>query len=408
MFISNFRDMLKIRFVILKQKIKNGRAPIYIQIRINGTQSYATTHIEIDVREWLSDKNSMCECMGAGHAINDKLYEFRLRIEAYYSILSVQSDSLTASMIVDCMRSKSLKIGRTYMQIADMFLRHKHAQIGIRIGLKTYKRYVTTIRYFREYLQMSTRRTDIALIALKPSVVVGFYVFLHSTKGSANNNAVKYIKQFKTIYMWARDEGWATKNPFGVLHFSIEPVSRSYLSENELRRIMNIQITDTLKAYYRDIFIFSCFTGLAYVDICNLKRSDLIYIGDKDIWLHYKRQKNNMETRLKLLPPPIGILEKHRNNSDEFLFHLPSNGEMNRCLKDIIAACNIEKNITYHSARHTFATTVTLSNGVPIETVSKMLGHTNIRTTQIYAKIVDSKIDADMKALTAKIAGKYL
>ena len=182
-------------------------------------------------------------------------------------------------------------------------------------------------------------------------------------------------------------------------------VNRQALAQSELTRISEKEFSTERLDLVRDIFVFCCYTGLAYVDVYKLKRSEVVEGFDGGDWITIKRQKTDSASRIPLLPPAFEIIKKYENHpqviAQDRLLPVLSNQKMNAYLKEIADVCSIDKAITFHLARHTFATTVTLSNGVPVESVSKMLGHSNIRTTQIYAKVVDKKISEDMKKIKA-------
>jgi site-specific recombinase XerD len=195
-------------------------------------------------------------------------------------------------------------------------------------------------------------------------------------------------------------------NPFANFKLRFEKVNRGYLTQEELNIIMQKKFTIPRIGQVRDIFVFSCFTGLAYIDVRNLRERDVKTSFDGKLWIIKNRQKTNIQSNILLLDIPKMILEKYKGKTTEGkLLPVLSNQRMNSYLKEIADVCGIEKNLTFHLARHTFATTVTLAKGVPMETVSKMLGHTSIRTTQIYARITNSKIGNDMNELSKKLEG---
>jgi integrase len=204
--------------------------------------------------------------------------------------------------------------------------------------------------------------------------------------------------------------GWITQNPFDSYKLSFRKVDRGFLTEKELQTIETKELGIERLQTVRDVFVFGCYTGLSYIDAINL-RTDEINVGiDGQYWIFSKRQKTDTKLRIPLLPKALGIFEKYRKHpksiSRDKVFPLISNQKLNSYLKEIADLCGIKKNLTFHLARHTFATTVTLSNGVPIETVSQVLGHKSISTTQIYAKVLEKKISEDMGQLRKKFAIK--
>jgi site-specific recombinase XerD len=211
---------------------------------------------------------------------------------------------------------------------------------------------------------------------------------------------------FKRIILIARNNGLISIDPFANYKIRITKVDRGYLTQEDVEKILKKQFVTKRLELVRDIFIFSCFTGLSYIDVKNLTKKNVRTSFDTNLWIMTKRQKTKIESNILLLDVPKMILEKYKGKSpNNLLLPILSNQKMNSYLKEIGDVCEIDKELTFHLARHTFATTITLAKGVPIETVSKMLGHTNIRTTQIYARITDSKISNDMQALAGKLQG---
>ena len=233
-----------------------------------------------------------------------------------------------------------------------------------------------------------------------------FDLYLRTKVGQAPNTATKTLKTFKTITLFGGKLGILHHDPFVNLRFHMEPVDRGFLTDEEILRVANKDLGIQRLELVRDIFIFSCFTGLAYIDVSNLTPDHIVTMDDKQ-WIMTKRQKTSVETNVLLLDIPRAIIAKysHKTYRDGKLFPVLTNQKTNSYLKEIADLCGIKKKLTFHLARHTFAT-MSLSKGVPIESVSKMLGHTNIRTTQIYARSTNKKIEHDMEQLSEKL-GKF-
>jgi len=206
------------------------------------------------------------------------------------------------------------------------------------------------------------------------------------------------------------DYGWISKDPFFGFKQSLKEVKRGHLLDDELERLENTEISNKRIEVIRDMFVFCCYTGLAYVDVSKLKPSNIITYPDGTLWINLSRTKTDVDSHIPLLPKAVEIIEKYKGHPETDIkgtvLPIRSNVKFNAYLKEVADLCGIEKNLTTHLARHTFATTVTLNNDVPIETVSKMLGHKNLKTTQIYAKVLDKKVGADMKILQEKLYAK--
>jgi site-specific recombinase XerD len=219
----------------------------------------------------------------------------------------------------------------------------------------------------------------------------------------------KQMQKCRTIYQVAIHNGWVKSNPFATHKIHYDEIEREFLTKEELARIMQKEFDVPRMEYVRDVFVFSCFTGLAHCDVEALTEDNIVTEDDGSLWLRTHRQKTKTAVNVPLLEIPQMIIAKYRGLKikDGKLLPINSNCCSNLYLKELGDLCGIKKKITYHMARHTFATTVTLTNGVPIESVSKMLGHKNIRTTQIYAKVINDKVAEDMSRLALRIGGDY-
>jgi site-specific recombinase XerD len=254
--------------------------------------------------------------------------------------------------------------------------------------------------------------SDIEITKIDHAFITEYEFYLRSVRNCANNTAVKYIKNFNKIIKLCLANHWIDRNPFANYKSKVKEVERVYLSEEEIQSITNKDFKNERLSLVRDIFLFSCFTGLAYIDVKNLTKSHISIGIDGDKWIFTHRQKTETASKIPILPVTQMIIDKYENHpqskNQEKLLPILSNQKMNAYLKEIAGVCKIDKELTFHIARHTFATTVTLTNGVPIESVSKMLGHKNLRTTQHYAKVLDKKVSEDMKILRDKFALKAI
>jgi integrase len=223
--------------------------------------------------------------------------------------------------------------------------------------------------------------------------------------GIKNNSTVKYFKNLKTICNYALKMELIEKNPFNIYSGKIKEVETSFLTEEELERIENKDFKIDRLERVKDIFLFSCYTGYAPVDALKLTRNNIILDSNKNLWIKTNRQKTESRSNVPLLPQAIRIINKYQFESESLLPKI-SNQKMNAYLKEIAEIVGLDKNLTWYVSRHTFATTVTLGNGIKIENVSAMLGHKTIRQTQHYAKILDSSVSEDMQKLMVKFRDK--
>jgi site-specific recombinase XerD len=224
----------------------------------------------------------------------------------------------------------------------------------------------------------------------------------------SNNGVMKHLERLRKMINLALQMEWIDKNPFLAYRLKFEKVDRDYLTKQELAKIEAKDFEMPRLELVKDLFIFSCYTGLSYIDVSNLKQENIVTGIDEEKWIVTSRQKTNTVVKMPILPKALAVLEKYADHpkslADRTLIPTFSNQKLNSYLKEIADLCGIKKHLTFHTARHTFATTVTLSNGVPIESVSKMLGHTKLATTQIYARVLETKLSDDMAALRKRLA----
>jgi integrase len=312
------------------------------------------------------------------------------------------------SDVVSLERIKSEFLGKkeeidTLMQLFEKHNGDVAKQVGVSVGKATLQKYNVCKRHFSEFLEKQYKRSDLKLTELTYVVIREFDLYLRTEVGQNANTATKTMKTFKTITLLGQKMGVLLHDPFMNHRFHIEPVNRGFLTDEEILLIANKDLGISRLELVRDIFIFSCFTGLAYIDVSNLTPDHIVILGDKQ-WIMTQRQKTSVETNVLLLDIPKAIIAKYGGKTyrNGKLFPMLTNQKTNSYLKEIADICGIKKNLTFHLARHTFAT-MSLSKGVPMESVSKMLGHTNIRTTQIYARITNKKIEHDMEELADKL-----
>ena len=271
----------------------------------------------------------------------------------------------------------------------------------------TVLRYERTARYLKEFISEQYKLADIPLKSINYEFITKFEHFIKIQKNCAQNATVKYLKNLKKIIKTALIKKWITDDPFAEIHFKQTKCNREFLNEMELRKIINKDFDIQRLQTVRDIFIFCCFTGLAFTDVKNLKKEHLVQADNGEWWIRKAREKTDNMCDIPLLDIPRLILEKYQSNpicnEKGLLLPVPSNQRMNSYLKEIADVCGIQKNLSTHIARHTFAS-LAIANKVSLESIAKMLGHTDIRTTRIYAKIMNSTIANEMKVLQNKFA----
>ena len=384
---------------------KEGKTSVMLRIYLNNERlSLGSTGISVKSSQWDKEKERI-------KGRTTEALNTNLQLDNIASGLQSIFRRIEMSDVVSLERIKSEFLGKkeeidTLMQLFEKHNGDVAKQVGVSVGKATLQKYNVCKRHFSEFLEKQYKRSDLKLTELTYVVIREFDLYLRTEVGQNPNTATKTMKTFKTITLLGQKMGVLLHDPFMNHRFHIEPVNRGFLTDEEILLIANKDLGISRLELVRDLFIFSCLTGLAYIDVANLRREHLVMMDGK-AWIMTRRQKTNIESNVLLLDIPKTIIAKYCDNPnypsrEGKLFPILSNQKMNAYLKEIADICGIKKNLTFHLARHTFAT-MSLSKGVPMESVSKMLGHTNIRTTQIYARITNKKIEHDMEELADKL-----
>lgn len=402
-----------VQFVGRKNREKVKNFTIFARITING----AVTEISLKQNIASSGWNPLTES-GKGRKseireLNQFLDQVRTRINNIYRELVVEGDLPTVVMV----KNHFLGIVEQGKSILDAFDYHKKVVHGS-LSENTLKHYTTTEKYVKEFLVTQFKTTDVYLRAINYKFITDFEYFLRNRKPTdhqkplQNNGVMKHIERFRKVIGLAQNLDWLKSDPFRNYQIKFKKVEMGYLEPDELQKIEGTKFKLERLEFTKDIFVFSCYTGLAYIDVMQLRPEEIHLGNDGNNWIISSRQKTGNPLRIPILPKAWVIVERYANHPrskfNGTIFPVISNQKLNSYLKEVADFCTISKNLTFHLARHTFATTITLSNGVPIETVSKMLGHTSIKTTQIYARIVDSKISEDMNNLHERLSAKIV
>jgi site-specific recombinase XerD len=393
-------------FYLKKPKnYQKGLVPIYLRITVNGRRSETTSGRECEPSTWNRFAGRLKGTKEEVKSFNAYLYNLQSQVYEAHRQLAEAGSIITA----DALKNKFLGKNEKIRMLIDIFKDHNKkiaALVGKEYAAGTAVRYQTSLKHTQDYLQWQYKISDIDIRQVDHDFITNYEFYLRSERNCANNSAFKYIKNFKKVIGICLANGWLTKDPFINYKIRIKQVDRVFLNQYELQAMADKVFPTERLNQVRDIFLFCCFTGLAYADINKLKRSEIVQGPDGDMWIFTTRKKTDTPSRIPLLPSALALYNKYADhpecwNTNKAL-PVSSNQKMNAYLKEIADICGIDKPLTFHIARHTFATTVTLTNGVPIESVSKMLGHTNIKTTQHYAKILDLKVSQDMAALKQK------
>jgi site-specific recombinase XerD len=379
--------------------------PVYLRITTDGLPKEISLGREWEPTKWNPKSGKAIGSKEDTKKLNEFIDTVRSKVRLQ---LIEKNEAVTADVLKKALTGEDrkvfllLKVFDEHNEKMETLIEKKEYAEG------TLTHFKTTQRHLKDFIRWKFERDDFALDKIDYSFISDFEYYLKK-EVCAHNTAMKYLGDFKKILLLSVKRSFISKDPFIGYSLRRKDVDTEFLVELELNAIMKKTfLTDRLNLV-KDIFLFSCFTGLAYADVKKLKSSEIRIGIDGKKWLFIKRQKSTTPSPVPLLPLAIEILDKYRDHpkcvADEKPLPILSNQKMNEYLKEIADLCGIQKQLTYHTARHTFATTVTLNNNVPIESVSKMLGHKSLKQTQHYAKILNKKVSEDMQALTSKLDG---
>lgn len=401
-------NRLHISFYINKQRAIQGQCTVYMRITVAGVREAVNTGVHVQQQNWDKAKSRVKGTSPEVLAQNNLLSALRTKATNIYTESVSQGLPITSQVI----KAKLVNPGTKAEYLIRLFELHNDyvkRKVGIEVSKATHTKYETLRLKVKGYLRKSMGTGDIALDKLNKGFLMGFELYLKADEHIGHNTAIKYIQFLKRVINYGIGMEWLKHDPFKAFKCTLQPVIRECLTQEEVDRIHKKELVSARLSQVRDVFVFSCYTGLAYADVKKLRHGEIAKGVDGQLWIQTYRAKTKTRVPIPLLPEALKLIDKYKPSSADSsrpVFPVPSNQKMNSYLKEIADVCGITKTLTFHIARHTFATTITLSNGVPIETVSKLLGHTNIKTTQIYSKVIDAKISADMSMLRTKLHSK--
>lgn len=393
-------------FLIQRGKAKaDGTCTILARIIVNGQMTHVSTKFRTLPERWLTAEGRTLGKTKEEKEINSYLEEFRSSVIRNYYDMQAAGQDISVHKLKMKLCSTDENSNITVSTLFQRFIEnYETVVLSQNYGKESFFRYKICRDRVMEFIKKKYGVSDLPLTSIDKMFLDNLYVYLRSVRELNNNTAVKFMHRFSSVFKMARDNGWVVGDPFKLQHLHLDKVDRGYLTAEEVDIVMKHEFSSKRMEAVRDVFIFCCYTGLPYIDAKKLERSQLIQWPDGNWWLTLYRTKTKVPVNVRLLDIPLAILKKYEGKTrGDLLLPVPSNQKCNEYLKEMAELCGIHKNITFHVARHTFATSITLGNGVPIESVSKMLGHTKISTTQIYARITDQKVNLDMEALASKL-----
>lgn len=401
---STFRILFYLKRKVIKM---DGTVPIMCRITVNGTITSFSCKLNVKPKQWNVKEGKTFGRNADDRLLNNQIKVIRKSICRHYEDIFNGIGPLTAERV----KIAYLGLDRYNRTLLQVFENHnKEYEQLVKNGVRefsTYRKYCYVYKYLEEFLYYRYKLKDIALIDIRSCFIIDFELYLREKRRCSNNTVCIYIAPLKRMISIAQSNGWLDYNPFSSYHIPVQRKDREYLVMSEVEAIINVVFTRRKKLYefIRDLFIFSVFTGVSYVDLVYLTKENLKKFDD-GLWLCFKRHKTGVMCNIPLLKIPLDIITKYQNkNKTGALFPVATYSTLSTGLKTIAKMCGIKKHLTWHVGRHTFASEICLSNGVPIETISRILGHTDIKTTQIYAKISTTIIYRDMVNLSRRLEG---
>jgi site-specific recombinase XerD len=396
-------------FLLKKKKVKaNGTVPLYARITIDGIPKEISCKRSIDPDLWDSKLQRLSGRNPEVKAINSYLKTFEQEIYDAHHMVMKDKVQVTSAVV----KAKATGADQVKRMLVPIFKKH-NSDMKVLVEKEEYaegtlERYETSLNHTIEYMQWKYKKNDIEITEINYEFVEQYDFYLRTQRDCCNNTTVKYLKNFQKIVHICLRNKWIEDDPFINYNNKVQEVEISFLSEEQISTIYTKRFVSERLEEVRDIFVFCCFTGLAYIDVKQLNDSNIAIGIDGLRWIYKDRQKTDTASNIPILPIAQEILDKYANHpaclNSGTLLPVKSNQKMNSYLKEIADVCGIDKKLTFHVARYTFATTVTLTNGVPMESVSKMLGHKSMRMTQHYAQVVDRKVSNDMMALRDRLS----
>ncbi len=396
-----------IHFWLNTAKKKDNLAPIYARVTVNGKRSEISLKRQTSVTYWDTKSKKTTSRTPEGKALNSYLDQVHAKLLECHKQLSSGFELVTSKGI----KARFLGQDKSHKTLLELIAYHNENMVGT-LKFGTLKNYFTTENYIKRFLFKKKKVNDIYLKQLTYSFIIDFEQFLRKgpsinrSKPLKNNGIMKHLERLKKLMNLATELEWLDKNPFTRFKLKFNKHEKAFLSKDELEILENAKLREKGHQIVKDMFIFACYTGLSYIDVRMLAEDNISRGIDGDYWIFKQREKNEQFIKIPLLDSAWEILKKyayHSKKNNGLLLPVYSNQKVNMYLKKITDSLNINKKVTFHSARHTFATTVTLSNGVPIETVSKLLGHTKLSTTQVYARVLEEKVSIDIQDLKNKL-----
>ena len=397
------RNTFRILFYLKKKApLRNGACPVMGRITIDGRRAHFSTRLSVAAERWETAAGRVVGRSSAARRINDALASIRFRMEQCYETLLAEQGYASPEAVKARFFGHDLG-GRTLLA----FFRKHNDEFARMVGVSRSKsslyKYRCVCAHLAAFVRERYKCDDLTFRELDRTFIIEFHAWIRREPALCINTAWVYMTALKHILMLARGLGYMQHDLFLNYKLHCETVARNYLTEEELTELMRLSLEEPELRLIRDAYIFSCFTGLSYVDLCDLRPENLRR-ERQEMWIRTRRRKTGTELNIRLFSVPQAILLRYGPTPrGERIFNLPANGRCNAVLRRIVSRTQIDRRLTFHTARHTFATTITLAQGMAIETISKLLGHTNIKTTQIYATVTHGRLGGELDRLSHRL-----
>lgn len=403
-------EYLKISYILRKDRIVDDLAPVYLKLLLEGRKAYVSTGQKTKLAEWDEKGGRFIGTTSLINSKNELLDRMRLEVISIYNELKANDTDITVDVLRAKLSSTTEDTRKHLVECCKIYNTSFEKLVGIELSAITFGRYSTFAARIKDFISTKLKLKDILLSDIKYSFGIEYEHFLKTEIKLHQNTVVKYIQYLNRVLDYCVKYEWIEKNVLYGYKCPVKESKREYLTQEELDRIIDKVITLPRLSEVRDCFVFCCYTGYAYKDAALLTPEHIGTGINGKKWIYTSRQKNENVSNVPLLDHALEIIEKYRDHpiclSKKRILPMKSNQKLNAYLKELADLCDITKPITMHIARHTFATTILLSNGVSMEATSKMLGHSSIKTTQIYGKILETRVGSEMDILNEKLAKK--
>lgn len=387
------RMTFKILFVVKASRVtRDGKTPVFLRVTVNGQRCETSIALKVNPQKWNTVAERTIGDSREDQELNFRLDTIRLRIMQIYREMEFDKVEISAKKIIDQYLGRNEKPA---IMLLDVFREHNercHKLAGKDMAPATVERYETSLKHTANFIQFNYGKDDIPIAEVNHKFIKDYEFYLKTERNCSHNSATKYLKNFKKIIRIALANEYITKDPFANIKFTLDEVDRDFLEDSEIQAIIDKPISIERLAVVRDIFVFQCFTGLSYSDVKGLRQEHIATDNNGKQWIRKKRQKTNNMCNIPLLDVALQIMERYKNHPEcirkDTILPVPCNQKLNAYLKELADICGITKQISSHSGRHSYATSVCLANGVSIENVAKMLGHSDTKMTRHYAKVV--------------------